>query len=203
MTHLTEQLPLFPLGIVLLPGMPLPLHIFEPRYKRLIGECLENETSFGVVYDPGSGHAGVGCSATILDLLGRYPDGRMDILVSGERRFRILSTNDERAYLCGEIEWLEEKESGPLDGPRETLLEAYRRTFWAHFQAIPPSQLATADPLSFAIARAVLLAADDRQRVLETETEQLRLELLTELLATVEQNMKAVSGNGRMKREIP
>jgi len=85
-----KTLPLFPLGVVLVPHADLPLHIFEERYKRMIGECIEGNKVFGVVLHGAGGVRSVGCTARVVDVLKRYEDGRMDILTRGEERFRIL-----------------------------------------------------------------------------------------------------------------
>ena len=82
-------IPLFSLGLVLLPQMPLPLHIFEERYKLMIGECIGSNTAFGIVYFNGSDIQTIGCTATILKVLKRYSDGCLDILTHGENRFAI------------------------------------------------------------------------------------------------------------------
>jgi Lon protease-like protein len=118
---LTRALPLFPLHSVLCPGIALPLHIFEPRYRTMIGRCLEEGTPFGVVLirdgrevGPLANHiAEVGTTAVIRQA-GRYPDGRLDIVTVGERRFRIASVDAGREpYLVGDVEELDE----PLGGP--------------------------------------------------------------------------------------
>src|SRR6266700_1866333 len=80
---LSDLLPLFPLELVLLPGVPVPLHIFEPRYKEMIKECLDQKTVFGIVRskdDKDEGFATIGCTAELLNVLKTYPDGRMNIL---------------------------------------------------------------------------------------------------------------------------
>ena len=96
-------LPLFPLEVVLLPGTPLPLHIFEPRYKEMIGECIANETPFGVIRALEEGIAEVGCTAEIITVTKEYPDGRLDLVVEGKKRFEVLEVNHERSFLQAEI----------------------------------------------------------------------------------------------------
>ena len=78
-----NTIPLFPLGLVLLPQMPLPLHIFEERYKLMIGECLRENRQFGIVYFNGTDIQTAGCTASILKVMKRYEDGRLDILTRG------------------------------------------------------------------------------------------------------------------------
>lgn len=105
------KIPLFPLNVVLFPGAPLPLHIFEDRYKEMIGECLLRSEEFGVVQARRHGLAIVGCTASILNVMHRYPDGRMDILCRGERRFEIESLNEQRSFFQAEVDFL--PDAGP------------------------------------------------------------------------------------------
>ncbi len=107
----TGLLPLFPLQVVLLPGAPLPLHIFEDRYKEMIGEVLEARTEFGVVLAQDKGIANSGCTATVEKVLHRYPDGRLDILTVGRRRFEIVVLNNEKSYLRGSVMFFDDEES--------------------------------------------------------------------------------------------
>jgi ATP-dependent Lon protease len=101
-------LPLFPLQVVLLPGSPLPLHIFEDRYKEMIAEVLRDKLEFGVVLASDKGIVNTGCTATVDRVLRRYPDGRLDILTRGQRRFEVLLLNDERAFLRGAVEFFDD-----------------------------------------------------------------------------------------------
>ena len=101
----TSELPLFELPIVLLPGELMPLHIFEERYKRMIGHCLETEEPFGIVLRDDDGSARrIGCTARVTEVLERFDDGRMDILVTGEEPFRVLERFDGTEYPAGEVE---------------------------------------------------------------------------------------------------
>ena len=96
-------IPLFPLDVVLFPGTPLPLHIFEPRYKEMIGECLAQQRAFGVVRAIEQGLAEVGCTAEIVTVVKEYPDGRLDLVTEGRKRFELLRINQERSFLQGEF----------------------------------------------------------------------------------------------------
>jgi len=104
-----ETIPLFPLGIVLFPELPLPLHIFEERYKIMIKQCLEQKKEFGVVYGRDNQIHRVGCTATILRVLKRYEDGRMDILAQGTRKFEIKEIHDEKKYLQAQVTFVEDE----------------------------------------------------------------------------------------------
>ncbi len=106
------KIPLFPLDIVLFPGVPLPLHIFEERYREMIAECIAASAAFGVVRAQREGLAVVGCTAEIVRTLYDYPDGRKDILTQGAERFEIEQLDDSRSFLQAEIDLL------PDDGPQ-------------------------------------------------------------------------------------
>jgi Lon protease-like protein len=110
---LPTKIPLFPLGVVLLPEVLLPLHIFEERYKTMIGECLQQDQEFGVVFYNGSEMRSRGCTARIIRVLKRYPDGRMDILTRGEHRFEVVDLHEERPYLEGSIGFFDDEEEPP------------------------------------------------------------------------------------------
>ena len=107
-------MPLFPLQVVLFPGAELPLHIFEERYKEMIGEVLRDRKEFGVVLASEKGVVNTGCTATVDKVLRRYPDGRLDILTLGRRRFEILLLNDERPFLRGAVEFFDDDASSPV-----------------------------------------------------------------------------------------
>jgi Lon protease-like protein len=98
------KIPLFPLDVVLFPGAALPLHIFEERYKSMISSCLESKEPFGVVRATSDGLAVIGCLASIVTVLQRYSDGRLDILCEGVDRFEIEALDNSRAYLQAEID---------------------------------------------------------------------------------------------------
>jgi Lon protease-like protein len=102
-------IPLFPLEVVLMPSMPLPLHIFEERYKLMIGECLEQQREFGMIYQKGSDMKKIGCTARIVQLLKRFDDGRLDIMTQGVNRFKIESINSERPYLQAKVVYFDDK----------------------------------------------------------------------------------------------
>ena len=106
-------LPLFPLQVVLLPGAQLPLHIFEDRYKEMIGEAIRDRQEFGVILAHENGIVDTGCTATIDRVLREYPDGRLDILTRGRRRFEVLLLNDERSFLRGSVEFFDDEKTDP------------------------------------------------------------------------------------------
>src|SRR5688500_17510220 len=106
-----ERFPLFPLGLVLLPGETVPLHIFEERYKLMIGECLEEDSEFGIVWLSDDGLKEVGCAAEITQVLERLEDGRLNILVRGTTPFRLERRIGDLPYPAGDIEVLEDDAS--------------------------------------------------------------------------------------------
>jgi Lon protease-like protein len=108
MSEVRERFPLFPLGIVLLPTELVPLHIFEDRYKLMIGECLDRSTEFGVLWLSDNGLKEVGCSARVTRLLKEMEDGRMNVLVQGVAPFRLLQRIEDLPYPAGDIELLDD-----------------------------------------------------------------------------------------------
>ena len=124
-----EWLPLFPLQVVLLPAGELPLHIFEDRYKEMIREALAAHSEFGVVLANDKGIANAGCTAKIDRVLREYPDGRMDILAKGRRRFEIVALNEERVFLRGEVAYFDDEDpddSAPADTVQQAI-ECYNQ----------------------------------------------------------------------------
>jgi Lon protease-like protein len=106
-------LPLFPLNVVLLPGAPLPLHIFEDRYKEMIGEAIQGSSEFGVVQAGEKGILNIGCTATVHEVVNRYADGRMDILSIGRRRFEIILLDEQKSYLRAAVTFFDDDDLEP------------------------------------------------------------------------------------------
>lgn len=167
-----DRIPLFPLNVVLFPGEPVPLHIFEPRYRRMVRECLDNRSHFGMLLALSDGVAHVGCSAEILEVTKRYDDGRMDILSVGRHRFRIVELFTEDPLLEGTIEYLLDEDS-PLDPrTRGELIELYDACYTLLFSGLPKN-LTDSPPemLSFAIAGSLPIDLLWKQQVLELHSE--------------------------------
>jgi len=180
-------LPLFPLELVLLPGVPLPLHIFEPRYKEMIGECLEQKKPFGIVRASEQGVAGIGCTAEILSVTKKYDDGRMDILTRGVQRFEVLEVNDDRSFLQAEVSLVhDEDEAGPVT-PAQLVERAVR--LHEEIARLAGGDLAKADRssanLSFLLAGSLPLDLDFKQNLLSTLSETKRLEAVVGYLQAV------------------
>jgi Lon protease-like protein len=183
-------LPLFPLQLVLFPGEPLPLHIFEDRYKEMIGECVAMETEFGVVLARDKGLLRTGCTAVVRQVLKRYDDGRMDILVQGIRRFQIAELNDERSFLRASVLFLEDEvvsTAKPEDV--QSAITAYLEMAKSSEQEtmVPDS----GDPnLSFQLAR-VSDDLDFRQMILSLRSEAERIRLIASYLPKLRQQQLA------------
>lgn len=167
-----DRIPLFPLNVVLFPGEPLPLHIFEPRYRRMVRECLDNRSHFGMLLALSDGIARVGCSAEILEVTKHYDDGRMDILSVGRHRFRVVDLFTEDPLLEGNIEYLLDEDSPRDPQERAELIELYEACYTLLFSGLPKS-LADSQPelLSFAIAGALPIDLLWKQQVLELHSE--------------------------------
>jgi Lon protease-like protein len=116
--------PLFPLDLVLLPHTNLPLHIFEERYKEMIQDCLDNKWEYGMLAVEGDRVKNIGCTASISRVIERFPDGRMNIMVRGMRRFEIRDLNEDKSYLRGKVEFFDDDAGEPA--AEETRQEALR-----------------------------------------------------------------------------
>jgi uncharacterized protein len=174
-------LPLFPLEVVLLPGTPLPLHIFEPRYKEMIGECLESQAPFGVVRALEQGIAGIGCTAEIAAVTKKYPDGRMDLVAQGRERFEVLELNQERSFLRAEILLLPD-EPGSLSQEEVTRAIELHRQILSLAGAVQDLSGSDQNALSFSLAGSLPLDLDFKQKLLATVSEAERVHALAEHL---------------------
>ena len=187
-----SDIPLFPLNVVLMPGAPLPLHIFEDRYKQMVDECLQQETEFGMVFADEAGTRKVGCTAKIVELVERYDDGRMLILVEGSRRFRLNNVLTGKPYYVGEIEFFEEEPEEPdVQTLAEECIALLERVVEAATEGSVGIEI---EPpyrnLSFAIAGRVEFEAETRQQILELTSEKERLEKVKELLTAAAERLE-------------
>ena len=179
-------LPLFPLDLVLLPHINLPLHIFEPRYKQMIGDCLGNGWEFGMLAVQQQSAAAIGCTASITEVLERFPDGRMNILVRGQRPFEISQLNDEKSYLRGRPQFFDD-DAGEL--PSSDLLERSMALYSRlkelakiETQAIQDIPLSTDTQLSYRLIAGVPAELAWQQSLLELRSERKRLALVVDYL---------------------
>jgi Lon protease-like protein len=186
---LSPLLPLFPLDLVLLPGTPLPLHIFEPRYKEMIGECLENKTLFGVVRAQETDLADIGCTAEIIAVTKTYDDGRMDIVTQGRDRFELLEINQDRSFLRGEVLLVtDEPDKAPsTEVERALALHKQILALANAEQDLPPED---ETPLSYHLAGSLPLDLDFKQKLLATRSESQRIQTVIGYFETILPNLR-------------
>jgi len=125
---MARLLPLCPLQLVVFPGSAIPLHLFEDRYKEMVGEAEAAGTEFGIVLAKEGGIMNAGCTVLVESVLKRYPDGRFDVLTRGQRRFVIQSLNQDKEYLRGEVDFYsdDDAESAPPELRQQALLALQR-----------------------------------------------------------------------------
>lgn len=186
-----SDIPLFPLNVVLMPGAPLPLHIFEDRYKQMVDECLEAESEFGMVLADEAGTREVGCTARIVEMIERYEDGRMVILVEGSRRFKLNNVMTGKPYYVGEVEYIEEDSGEDVTALAEECIALLERVVEAATEGSVGIEI---EPpyrnLSFAIAGRIEFDLETRQQILELMTERARLEKVKELLSSAAERLE-------------
>jgi len=192
-------LPLFPLRVVVFPRTPLPLHIFEERYKEMVGEAMRTNSEFGIVLAKDGGIVNTGCTVVVKEVLKKYPDGRMDILTRGVRRFEIIGLNEDKSYLRGEVQFFDDDDAAPAPPElREKALEQYRRLQEAgDVEATEPE--AEDEQLSFQLAQA-LEDVDFLNVLLRNRSESQRLEQLTDYLARQVPRLRVAA---RMRKLAP
>jgi Lon protease-like protein len=186
-----EGFPLFPLGIVALPSETLPLHIFEDRCKRMIGECLEHEREFGIVWLSEEELKRVGCACEIDRVLERHEDGDIDIIVRGTRPFRLLERQDDLPYPAGIVEPLtnadEEADLDAAQVARELYAELVEQ---ATDKQLSEDELAELH--AYAMAGTVEFGADAKQELLELRSENARMRLLAVLFRAAIKRLELV-----------
>jgi ATP-dependent Lon protease len=175
-----DRIPLFPLDVVLLPGADLPLHIFEPRYRRMVRDCLDHRSEFGMLLALSDGIAGTGCTAEILEVAKRYQDGRLDILTVGRAPFRVVELFTEDPLLEGSVDYLEDRHSSVSPQTSEALIELYEACHTLIFGDYPrdSSDPGASEQLSYVVAAKLPMDLLWKQRILELRTETDRQERL-------------------------
>jgi Lon protease-like protein len=172
------RIPLFPLEVVLLPGMPLPLHIFEPRYRKMIGLCLADKREFGMILAQEKQLATVGCTAEVVQKLKDYEDGRMDILSEGRAVFHLSEVLDEEEYYEGIVEYLPDDPDAPDAAKEKQLFELFERV-QKTMQGEQRISLAKNEvPLAYRLAAQLPLDLPEKQHLLEMREEGARREFL-------------------------
>jgi Lon protease-like protein len=175
-----RDFPLFPLAIVALPSELIPLHIFEERYKTMIGHCLESDSEFGIVWMADDGLRPVGCACRIEEILERMEDGRINLLARGTRPFRLQRRQDEFPYPAGTVEFLD-------DALEETDATVAADAHGAYTTLVVEATDRTPDPDEIAGMSAYQMAAtvefglEAKQGLLDLRSETARLRLLTRL----------------------
>jgi Lon protease-like protein len=189
MGDLEERFPLFPLSIVLLPSELVPLHIFEERYKVMIGECLDEGHEFGIVWLSDDGLKEIGCSAAVAQVLERMDDGRMNILVRGARPFRLLRRIEDLPYPAGDIEFLDDAdpdaEPEAADEARERYADLVERVTDKRPEG---AELQRLD--AYGMAATIEFALEAKQRLLELRGEEARMRMVGELFEATLQRLE-------------
>jgi Lon protease-like protein len=203
--RVVRDFPLFPLGIVALPHELVPLHIFEERYKTMIGECLERGSEFGIVWTTDEGTRAVGCAVEISEVLERMEDGRLNILTRGTRPFRIVDEHDGLPYPAGTVEFLQDKEETADPVTADSAHEAYNELVEE-----ATDRTLDADELNrmtaYEMAATVDFGLEAKQGLLDLRSENARLRLVARLfraalkrLDFIERAQERARSNGKVR----
>ncbi len=215
MSDTVEKIPIFPLGVVLLPGLNMPLHIFEERYKSMINKCLEEEKEFGIVHYDGSRLQSTGCLARIKRVTKCYPDGRMDIATIGTRRFQIREILEEKVYMEARVRFFDDHDLNSTSFDTVLHNKAVGLLFRiAELTGSEPVNLSvtgiTPQQLSFIIAGSSGFTVNEKQRFQEMTSTSERLEkgiaALEKIVERIQINLdirKIVGGNGHLPELLP
>ena len=209
-------IPIFPLGLVLLPQMSLPLHIFEERYKLMTRTCIEQHKEFGIVYFNGKDFETIGCTARIEKILKRYDDGRLDIMTRGAKRFAIKELLDEKPYLQAKIDYFDDQPKGEEN--REALQKLADRGIQLLKKINPLTQQYNEDQftnqpdgksVSFLMAACDGFSLQEKQRFLEMTSTAQRLRKAVEALETLFERLsitrkieRIIGGNGNLPKSL-
>jgi len=186
---------LFPLGLVLLPTEQVPLHIFEPRYRELIGECLSDDEPFGLVYADDDGLRQIGTLAAVVEVTERFDDGRLNVVVEGRDRFRLLELTEGRSFHTGTIDPLGDRDDPPPASDVERAVRVFTRLVELTGADVEAPDRTSEQP-SFAIAARFELAPELKLELLEETSERVRLARLCEILeaaATAVERQRAIA----------
>jgi Lon protease-like protein len=197
---MSQLLPLFPLQLVAFPGSAIPLHIFEERYRQMVGEAEAEGTEFGIVLAKENGIVNAGCTVVVEKVVERYPDGRFDVVTRGKRRFALISLDREKAYLRGEVDYFDDDDWEPVTAElRETALSVCKQVRTAQEE----DEEGEPDPehplLSFQLARTVR-DLDFQNMILRSRSEADRLRQFVEF---ANEYVPRVQYASRMKRLVP
>ena len=177
---IVRDFPLFPLGLVALPSELIPLHIFEERYKTMIGRCRTEPSEFGIVWMADDGLRTIGCACEIAEVLEETEDGRINLVARGTRPFRIEARQDELPYPAGAVEFLDDREEEPDPAAADAAREAYAELVRQATDRDPsPDELAALS--AYQMAATVEFGLDAKQGLLDLRSESARLKLLARL----------------------
>jgi Lon protease-like protein len=200
-----RDFPLFPLGLVALPHEYVPLHIFEERYKTMIGSCLERDTEFGIVWATDDGLRPVGCAMRITEVLERLDDGRLNILTQGTRPFRIVQEQSDLPYPAATVEFVTDKDEEPDAKTVEGAHDAYG-TLVERATDAPPEPSELQRMTAYEMAATVDFGLDAKQGLLDLRSENARLRLVTRLfraaakrLDFIERAQERARSNGKVR----
>jgi Lon protease-like protein len=200
-----SEFPLFPLGLVALPTEYVPLHIFEERFKTMIGECLDRGIEFGIVWLADDELKGIGCAVEVSRVLERFEDGRLHILCQGTRPFRLVEREDTLPYPAGTVEFLDDKEEEPDAKTAERAHTSYAELVEQATDKRPDlDELAAMG--AYAMAATVDFGLDAKQGLLELRSENARLRLVDRLfraaakrLDFIERAQERARSNGKVR----
>ncbi|HEY7619114.1 MAG TPA: LON peptidase substrate-binding domain-containing protein [Solirubrobacteraceae bacterium] len=203
--RVVRDFPLFPLGVVALPHELVPLHIFEERYRTMIGECLDRGTEFGIVWAGEEGVRPVGCAMEITEVLERMDDGRLNILTRGTRPFRIVDEQHNLPYPAGTVEFLSDKSEKADAKTRAAAHEAYGSLVEQATDRTPDAD--ELDSMSaYEMAATVDFGLEAKQGLLDLRSENARLRLVTRLfraaskrLDFIERAQARARSNGKVR----
>jgi Lon protease-like protein len=178
--RLERDFPLFPLGLVALPTEVVPLHIFEPRYRTMISECLESGREFGIVWSAEGVVRSIGCAVEITRVLETMPDGRMNILTQGTRPFRVVEEQHDLPYPAATIEWLEDRTEHPSEPDAVAARDVYRELVEQATDSEPDEE-ELAELGAYDMAATVDFGLEAKQGLLDLRSENARLRLVARL----------------------
>lgn len=201
-----DSLPLFPLNLVLYPDERLPLHIFEDRYKDLTRYCLDHDVPFGIARSGDGTLADVGTTARIEQVVNRYEDGRLDIAVRGEERFRVLAVYEEKSYRTADVSLLEDRDERLDLDLKERVITQHMKLLELAGRTVRPDLYENVENLSYVLAQNAVLDGGQKQELLERTSENERIRYLIDhfesLIPRVEQKEdvnRRIRSNGHFK----
>ena len=189
--RLQRGFPIFPLGLVALPHEYVPLHIFEERYKTMIGQCLERDSEFGIVWSAEEGLRPIGCAMRITEVLERMDDGRLNILTQGTRPFRVVEQQHDLPFPAATVEFVADKEE-KLDAATADAAHAAYAHLVEQATDRPPEPDALAAMTAYEMAATVEFGLDAKQGLLDLRSENARLRLLTRLFRAASKRLELI-----------